>query len=112
MVLRTASIIIGVAVGVASIGTFLCSVVVLYVLLRSGFMRHQHGSFYVLVFANVLVDAVTAAIFGFYMTPSIFLQDWLFPGGTSNSLNKLVGIVGHMCQYQAITSQIVMALNR
>jgi hypothetical protein len=74
MFLRLAGILTGVAIGVASLGTFLCAVVVLYVLLRAGFMRHQHGSFYVLVFANVLVDAVTAAIFGFYMAPSIFLQ--------------------------------------
>lgn len=74
MPLRLETLLTGIAIGIVSLGTCIFAIVVVFVLLKGGFVRRQQGSFYVLVFANILVDVVITAIFAFYLTPSIFMQ--------------------------------------
>lgn len=72
--LAAETVVTGVLIGIVSLGTFVFALTVLFILLVRGFVRRQQGSFYVLVFANIVVDVVITAIFAFYLTPSIFTQ--------------------------------------
>lgn len=74
MPLRAETLLTSLVIGIISLGTCIFAIVVVLVLLKGGFVRRQQGSFYVLVFANIIVDVVITAIFAFYLTPSIFLQ--------------------------------------
>lgn len=68
------SAIVGATFGAVALCLFVFIISVLLVLIRRDFLHRKRNTVYILLVANVVVDAITVFQLCVYLTPSIIMQ--------------------------------------
>lgn len=71
---ETAAVVVGATFALAATSVFVFIVSVVATLVRSGFLQRKRNTVYILIFANVVVDAITVFQLCVYLAPSITIQ--------------------------------------